>query len=168
MPRALILRTFSHPMIWERDEHQCKYYTDSLKIIRIWEPQLLNFPIHEVPLALGIYTAQYFTHIDSLGRPAYQGTPGEDQISILELRPIEGTPSFGVTDEDEEGQERTRIAFNFRHKKPPRSRAHMVLIDEILVTMKYNEIGDAARRTQYSSLCFTLDLYSVIEIIAMR
>jgi hypothetical protein len=61
-----------------------------------------------------------------------------------------------------------RIAFNFRHKKPPRSRTHMALIDELLVMMKQSEIGDAGRQTQYRSLCFTLDLYSVIEKIALR
>lgn len=163
MPRILILRTFAHTRIWEGTEPTCKYDGKALDLISSWEPGLLRYTLYDVPIALGIYTEMYFRYINRSGSPAYNGSPEEEQISILTPRQIyEGSRSFGtyLARHDFMGIE---IAFDFRGKFQGWTRQQMIHFDKNLVRAKREEAGTAA--TEPTSLCFTLDLTRFIGLL---
>jgi len=153
MTKILILRTFSHTRIWEGGEPFCHYERHAHEIIKDWEPNLPEYTLDEIPLAMGFYTENYFTYRDFSGQMSFIGTPEEEQPSFLQLTPINIDSNSFATDNGSQ----INIAFRFLQKITGVTREEMIAIDKLLVKLKKIELGLDIRNTRNSSLCFTID-----------
>jgi len=161
--KILILRTFAHSRVWEKERNHCEFEESQLTyMINAWEPNYSDFKITDFRCALGIYTDKFFYYPSNRVIPI---TKEEQIISLLKLNSYRNTSNFTNINNDT-----LQVYYKFKGKlwNDPNIKL-MNDIDEDLIIAKKNELEIKFGNVPYTKfkypLSFSLDEDIVIQTL---
>jgi len=152
----------AHSRIWEKEDDYCYYERGQLEnMIYSWQPNYTDHTVEDCQHALGIYSQRYFLG-NRFGRKAFRATDDECSISLLRLRPINGTDKFS-----QYSKGKLYVHYDFVKKLWDDSDHidRMMKIDNQLISAKIKEFERIPSVRYMWPLSFILDSNTVAKIL---